>query len=194
MDCFSLWTPVSHFGTRKVPKIFICRKGLGFRTFRVNWTNSISWESYHPFPEKYVLKRPFALYVRYINFTWLSKQFSASFSLVWSFLFFMPFFSFFLIFTRWPVQHRRSGSLQHIPIFQLRSQIPRETFVTMIGDVIDCLRITAPAVNREFVRKSQIEISTCHRVSYSKIWYVNLHATPFSCPMFTKFAQWKRRK
>ena len=33
--------------------------------------------------------------------------------------------------------------------------------------------ITGPAFNQEFVWKSHIETSTCHRVSYSKIWYAN---------------------
>ena len=33
-------------------------------------------------------------------------------------------------------------------------------------------RIIIPAVKQEFVRKIQIEISTCHRVSDSWTWYV----------------------
>ena len=34
----------------------------------------------------------------------------------------------------------------------------------MIGDVIDNFRNTTPVVNQDFVRKSQIETSTCHIV------------------------------
>ena len=46
-------------------------------------------------------------------------------------------------------------------------------FKTLIGDVIGTFRNTTPIVNQKFVRKSQKNESTYHRVSYSKSWYVN---------------------
>ena len=43
----------------------------------------------------------------------------------------------------------------------------------MIGDMIDTFRFTTAAVNQEFARKIQIQLSTGHRVSYSILSYVN---------------------
>ena len=49
----------------------------------------------------------------------------------------------------------------------------------MIGDVTDTFRntttttTTTPSVDQDFVRKSQIETSAFHMVSYSKSRYVN---------------------
>ena len=39
----------------------------------------------------------------------------------------------------------------------------------MAGDQIDTFGNTTPAINQV----SQIETSTCHKVSYSKSWYTN---------------------
>ena len=50
----------------------------------------------------------------------------------------------------------------------------------MIGDVIDTFRITIPAVNRKFVRKSGIETSTCHSTSYSNNKSVNQTSAAFA--------------
>ena len=60
----------------------------------------------------------------------------------------------------------------------------------MIEDVIDTLRSTTPAVNQEFVRKTQSDKSTYRRVSYSQILYANhvFSGYAFLLPMFKNFA------
>ena len=51
------------------------------------------------------------------------------------------------------------------------------TFETMMGDVIDPFRNTAPAVNQEFLRKNQIDKSACHikKIDKSIISYEGTH-------------------
>ena len=71
-------------------------------------------------------------------------------------------------FTRNYINAEAKRTSHHMVTCQLRSRIPK-TFETMIGHLIDTLGNNTAAANHKFVRRSQIEKNTCHRISYSKI-------------------------
>ena len=58
----------------------------------------------------------------------------------------------------------------------------QKTLGIMIGEMIDTFENTTLAVNQEFVREIQIEISTCHRNPYLGSWFV--HQFFFKLPYF----------
>ena len=69
-------------------------------------------------------------------------------------------------------------------------------FETTIGYVIDTFKFHTPDVIQKFVQKNQLESSTCHRVSYSKVWYVNnvFPAYAMLLPSFIRNFHSKQRK
>ena len=91
---------------------------------------------------------------------------------LWRFLFFWHYcifvFDFAWNFKEPTLQHRGEAELRCTFWLVSWDYGPRKTFQSMICDMIDAFRNIKPAVNFKFVRKSQIETTPSHIVSYSK--------------------------